>query len=190
MQLDCVISISEFECMLILVMCKELYDFAKQKKAIQGYFPRELEFNLGWRPQYIDEFPKVIGDRIELSWDRCRFLKAAKPSIPDKHGVYCFSIHLGTPFPEDIHLPMYIGKAAPRFLSERFEDYFEEKKNNKGRSKVVTMLNKYESCLFFWWAVLPRIYVDAVEEHLLMCCRAPCNDSIPNTERLWGKAFD
>jgi hypothetical protein len=169
-------------------MSQKLYDFATQKKAIQGYFPKNLEFNLGWRPQYIDEFPKVTGD-VKLEWNSCKFLKAHKSLVPDEHGVYCFSIQLGDPFPKDIHLPMYIGKAAPRFLSERFEDYLKEKRDNKGRSKIVTMLNKYENRLFFWWATLPRIYVDTVEEHLLMCCRAPCNESIPDTERLWGKAF-
>ena len=171
-------------------MSRNLYDPASQGRAVYGYFPKDLEFNLGWRPQYIDEFPRVIGDRIELCWENCRFLKASKPSIPDKHGVYCFSIQLGSPFPKDIHLPMYIGKAAPKYLSERFEDYLKEKESLKGRTKIVTMLNKYEGRLFFWWAPLPRIYVDTVEEHLLMCCRAPCNESIPNTERLWGKAFE
>jgi len=59
----------------------------------------------------------------------------------------------------------YIGKAAPGYLSERFKSYFSEKESVSGRPKLVVMLNKYRNRLFFWWAELPRIYVDAVEEH-------------------------
>lgn len=170
-------------------MDQELYDFAKQKDAIQGYFPKDLEFNIQWLPLYIEEFPQAVRD-IELSWNKCKFLKASKSMIPDAHGVYCFSINLGNPFPDDIHLPLYIGKAAPGYLSERFESYFREQENRRGRVKVVTMLNKYKDCLYFWWAKLPRLYVDTVEEHLLMCCRPPCNESFPAPQKLWGKAFD
>lgn len=170
-------------------MSQDLYDFATQKEAIQGYFPKDFEFNLKWLPEYIDDFPEALKG-IELKWSKCKFLKSSKTQIPDKHGVYCFSIYLGAPFPEEIYLPMYIGKAAPGYLSERFDSYFKEKKDNKGRSKIVTMLNKYETCLHFWWTTLPRIHVEAVEEHLLMCCRTPCNDSIPSPKKLWGKAFE
>jgi hypothetical protein len=170
-------------------MSQELYDFDKQKEAIQGYFSRDLEFSLQWLPEYIDEFPTVVSD-VKLNWNKCRFLKASQHQIPDKHGVYCFSIQLGNPFPEELHLPMYIGKAAPGYLSERFNNYFKEQSNSKGRSKVVLMLNKYKTCLYFWWAQLPRVYVETVEEHLLMCCRPPCNEIIPSHQRLWGKAFE
>jgi hypothetical protein len=65
-----------------------------------------------------------------------------------------------------------------------------EKNNPSGRSKLVMALNKYDSNLIFWWTTLARIYVDMIEEHLLMCYHPPCNTSIPNRERLWGQAFE
>ncbi|MFZ4664842.1 MAG: DNA sulfur modification protein DndB [Prochlorotrichaceae cyanobacterium] len=71
--------------------------------------------------------------------------------------------------PSEIHVPLYIGKAAPGYLSERFNDYLKERKNPKGRTKLVIALNKYKSKIVFWWATLPQIYVDTIEEHLLGC---------------------
>lgn len=170
-------------------MPDELYDFATQKNAIAGHFARDYEFNLQWLPHYIDEFPQAM-QGVNLNWEQCKFVSAAKDSIPQKHGVYCFSIQLGTPFPEKIHLPLYIGKAAPGYLSERYRSYLREREDVKGRTKLVIMLNKYRNQLFFWWAELSRIHVDTIEEHLLMCCKPPCNEKFPSRERLWGKAFD
>jgi hypothetical protein len=170
-------------------MANDLYDFATQKDAIAGYFEKEYELNLQWLPQYVEDFPKVMGE-IMLKWEKCKFVSASQQMIPEKHGVYCFSIQLGEPFPDTIHIPLYIGKAAPGYLSERFQSYLREKDNVKGRSKLVFMLNKYRNQLFFWWSELPRIYVDTVEEHLLMCCQPPCNEKFPSRERLWGKAFE
>jgi hypothetical protein len=170
-------------------MSEQLYDFATQKAAISGRFARNYELNLQWLPQYVEEFPKAMNG-VKLNWEKCKFVPDAQSLVPDNHGVYCFSINLGQPFPQNIHLPLYIGKAAPGYLSERFKSYFGERESITGRPKLVVMLNKYRNRLFFWWAELPRIYVDAVEEHLLMCCKPPCNERIPSREKLWGKAFD
>ncbi len=164
------------------------YDFATQKAAIAGRFSKDYEFTLQWLPQYIEEFP-VAMQAIQLNWQKCNFIRDAQTSIPNKYGVYCFSTKLGKPFAEDFHIPLYIGKAAQQYLSERYKDYLIEAKNISGRKKVVFMLNKYRNRLVFWWAELPRIHVDAVEEHLLMCCRTPCNEIIPDRQKHWGKAF-
>lgn len=165
------------------------YDFAIQKAAIAGRFSKDYEFTLKWLPHYVEEFPKAMRD-IELTWQKCKFVRDAQSQIPRKHGVYCFSTKLGTPFAEDIQLPLYIGKAAPQYLSDRFENYLTEANSVAGRQSLVVMLNKYRNKLFFWWAELPRIHVDAVEEHLLICCQPPCNTIIPIKQKLWGKAFD
>ena len=126
---------------------------------------------------------------IQLNWQNCNFIRDAQDIVPDRYGVYCFSTRLGKPFADDLHVPLYIGKAAQQYLSERYKDYLAESKNISGRKKVVFMLNKYRKNLIFWWAELPRIHVDAVEEHLLMCCRTPCNEIIPDRQKHWGKAF-
>lgn len=167
----------------------DLYDFATQKAAISGHFSREHELVLRWLPYYVEDFPTAMKG-IKLEWTNCKFVKEASVKVPDRHGVYCFSIKLGFPFPDKVHLPLYIGKAAPGYLSERFKSYFQERGNIKGREKIVLMLNKYKNKLFFWWSELPRRDVDTVEEHLLMCCHPPFNTVIPSRERLWAKAFD
>ena len=170
-------------------MSDRLYDLATQRAAISGHFARDYEFTLQWLPQYVEEFPQAM-QGVKLTWQKCKFMQNAQNLIPNNHGVYCFSIYLGEPFPETIHIPLYIGKAAPGYLSDRFKSYLSERESLNGRSKLVVMLNKYRNKLFFWWAELPRIYVDAVEEHLLMCCKPPCNEKLPSREKLWGKAFE
>jgi len=170
---------------------KSSTDFAKQKSAIVGRFAKEDALTLEWMPEYIKEFPKVIKNvPLPLKWEKCKFVRAAENLIPQKFGVYCFSIILGDPFPKEFHLPLYIGKASDQYLSERFIDYFGERGRIKGREKVVVMLNQYRGQLFFWWAEVQGAYVSVVENHLLMCCNPPCNDKRPNREKLWGKAFD
>lgn len=169
-------------------MADSIYEFAVQKSAIAGRFSRDFEFTLQWLPQYIEEFPKAM-QNIQLNWQKCNFIRDAQSSVPKKYGVYCFSTKLGKPFAEEFHIPLYIGKAAQQYLSERFGDYLGEAKSITGRKKVVVMLNKYHNRLFFWWAELPRIHVDAVEEHLLMCCQTPCNEITPSRQKHWGKAF-
>ena len=119
-------------------------DLAVQKSAIVGRFARDYVFSLQWMPQYIDEFPKAIEKVPQpLKWEYRKFVSAAQSQIPDKHGVYCFTIELGYPFPPKVHLPLYIGKAPNQYLSERFRDYLTEKSKVSGREKVVVMLNKY-----------------------------------------------
>lgn len=169
-------------------MDSEQFGLAKPGETLTGYLGCEKTMHLAWFPDYVDQFSTVMNN-ISLRWEKCKFVSSAKNMIPQEHGVYCFSILLGEPFPKDIHLILYIGKAAPGYLSERFNSYFQEKNSAHGRKKIIYMLEKYQNDLFFWWSTLPRIYVDTVEEHLLMCCKPPCNEIIPSRERLWGKAF-
>jgi hypothetical protein len=138
---------------------------------------------------YIEEFPQAVAG-ITLHWEQCKFIEASLPMVPKQFGVYCFAVNLGLPFPNQMHLPVYVGKASDIYLSERFLEYFTESSNISGRKKVVMMLNKYKTNLFFWWAALPSIHVETVERHLLMCCLPPCNERKYSHERFWGKAFD
>lgn len=167
-------------------------DVAVQTEAIYGRFEKDRTLHLQWLPMFVDEFPKAL-EKVSkpLKWDGGhKFISATKILIPKKHGVYCFSVDLGEPFPAKIHLPLYIGKAPNQYLSERYEDYLSEIRNPKGREEIVVTLNKYKERLLFWWIVLPRVYVDTVEEHLLMCCKPPCNKKGFDRERFWGKAFE
>ncbi len=167
-------------------------DVATQTKAIYGRFAKDLTLNLRWLPMYVDDFPKAL-DKItaSLKWEGgFKFISATANLIPEKHGVYCFSVDLGYPFPEKIHLPLYIGKAPNQYLTQRYGNYLTEINNPKGRKGVVVTLNKYKDQLLFWWMPLPRAYVDIVEEHLLMCCKPPCNTTEYDIEKFWGKAFE
>jgi hypothetical protein len=160
-----------------------------QRSAIAGRFAKDYELALRWLPEYMEEFPAAVKG-IALNWESCKFVPDAQILIPEKHGVYCFSVNLGPPFPEPFHVPLYIGAAPNQYLSERFRDYFAERGNTEGRKKVVQMLNKYKGRLVFWWAPLARVYVETVEQHLLMCCMPPCNEKFPDKERFWGRAFE
>ena len=169
-------------------MSENLYGFKITERALYGYFEKGYYLSLTWFPEYIDSFPSAVKN-IQLTWNKCKFISASKSLIPHEHGVYCFSVPMKYPLPCECHIPIYIGKAAPGFLSERFNNYLKEKKNPNGREKIVQAFNKYKDDLVFWWAILPRIYVDMIEEHLLSCYYPPCNSDLPNRDRLWGKAF-
>ncbi|HYG09255.1 MAG TPA: hypothetical protein VD835_04715 [Pyrinomonadaceae bacterium] len=166
-------------------------DFAKQKAAISGRLEKEYEFTLRWWPEYVKEFTTALKKvpNLPLQWKKCKFTKAAGGLIPKKPGVYCFTLELGAPFPKDIVLPLYVGKSPNQNLHKRFLDYFSERTDYEGREKVVIMLNMFRDRLFFWWVELPRVYVDIVEEHLIMCCKPPCND-VGYDKTKWGSAFD
>ena len=166
-------------------------DFAKQRDALLGRFSKETQFTLDWFPEYVEDFPKAL-EKIThpIQWESCKFVAAAKNTIPKRFGVYCFSVDLGDPFPKKLHLPLYVGKASEQYLSERFDNYLIEQKNVKGREKIVFMLNRWQNRLTFWWAAIPKVYVDVVEQHLIMCCRPPCNTREYSKEKFWGKAFD
>jgi hypothetical protein len=170
-------------------MSDDTFGAFPQKAAIAGKFARDYTLTLSWLPIYIEEFPQAVAG-IELRWERCKFIQAASPMVPKQFGVYCFAVNLGFPFPENMNLPVYVGKASDQFLSERFLDYFAERKNPQGRKKIVPMLNKYKDRLTFWWAALPSIHVETIERHLLICCMPPCNERKYQPERFWGKAFD
>lgn len=169
-------------------MSENLYDFATQTNPIYGSFQKDYCLSFQWYPQYIEDFPKAVNN-VALEWKSCKFVSASKDIIPDDHGVYCFTVSLEKPLSRIGDLPLYIGKAVPQFLSERFLDYLKEKNSPKGRDKIVTAFNKYDGKIKFWWVTLPRIYVDMIEEHLLICYNPPCNTKIPNRTRLWGNAF-
>ena len=155
---------------------------------IAGVFAKDYRMTLHWLPEYIDEFPEILAN-INLKWEKCKFVKAGQMQIPQKFGVYCFTVDLGPPFPIAIHLPLYIGKASDQYLCERYKDYLAEKQSLSGRKNIVAALNKYKNRIYFWWATLDYGYADAVEKHLLMCCETPCNEKKYNREMFWGKAF-
>ena len=170
-------------------MSEEVFGVFAQQAAIAGRFDRNTRLTLTWLPQYIEEFPQIISG-VPLKWNSCKFVKGAQINVPEQFGVYCFAVDLGPPFPEPMHLPLYVGKAADQYLCERYEDYLQEKGDAKGRKKVVFMLNKYKNRLTFWWVEMPLVYVETVERHLQMCCEPPCNERIPSREKFWGRAFD
>lgn len=169
-------------------MSDKPFGLAKKSETLSASLGEDEGLCLTWLPHYVSQFPSAM-QNISLEWEKCKFVKAAKDIIPQEHGVYCFSTMLGSPFPEDIHLILYIGKAAPKYLCERFNDYFQEKDAKNGRRNIINMLTEYHGRLFFCWSALPRLYVDTVEEHLLMCCKPPFNEKIPSRKRLWSNAF-
>lgn len=170
-------------------MTKEVFDLASRTAFIAGRFPRDYQLELKWLPHFIEDFPKAMKE-TRLAWKSCKFIRDNRTDIPNKHGVYCFSTDLGMPLPDGMHVPLYVGKAAPGYLRSRYNNYLSEGKSVSGREKIVFMLNKYRGDLSFWWAELPRNHVEAVEEHLLMCCHPPFNSTVHSRERLWGKAFE
>lgn len=168
------------------------YGAFPEKAPIEGHIGTAYPFVLRWHPHYMKEFPAAIKG-VTLPWKKFKFQRGDQNIIPNDQGIYCFSVLLGSPLPQEIHIPLYIGKAAPGTLRERFKNYLKEKRSRSGRKKIIHMLDQYSGQLHFWCAIVPKWgYVDAIEKHLIWACCPPCNthDHLERRERLWGKAFE
>ena len=113
-------------------MSDDVFGAFSQQGAIAGRFDKNTRLNLTWLPQYIEEFPEILNG-MPLKWSKCKFVKGSQLNVPEQFGVYCFATDLGVPFPDRVHLPLYVGKASEQYLRERYEDYLQEKGDIKGR---------------------------------------------------------
>lgn len=155
-----------------------------------GHLGEHYEMALHWHPHYVEDLPRAI-DGIALNWSSLPFERNSQKLIPDEAGVYCFAVSIGPSFPQELHIPLYIGKASPGTLRGRFKQYLDGKSATAERKKIANMLNRYQGKLQFWFASAKYGRVHAIENHLLWACFPPCNtqNHIDRRAKLWGKAF-
>jgi hypothetical protein len=132
-------------------MSNKLFDFASHKAKQQDFTYYEQHFFL--RPKQITKFTPTVG----LVWHRIPFQKKSFSTVAKLPGVYAFTVgHHARGLPPHAYV-LYIGqtgaKRKDRTLRQRVKEYYLEKTTGK-RPLVAEFLNKWETCLFFYYAPL------------------------------------
>jgi hypothetical protein len=114
-----------------------------------------------------------------LDWWYVPFESSYRTAVPTTRGVYAFVVEYTTAqFPPHGYL-MYIGisgNSNQRTLRLRYSDYLRGVTKEK-RERVKWMLNKFQGCLFFYFAEVSdrRIDLAKLETDLLNVTHPPCN---------------
>jgi hypothetical protein len=126
-----------------------------------------------------------------FNWEMHPFQRDQTDKIPSDPGIYSFVIQPGIANHPHCSYLMYVGKAEEQSLRERFSQYFSEKKNaEKGRPKIVKMLNQYQDYLHFCCSVITETErIEEIEDALLNAFIPPCNDQYPAEISRVMKAF-
>ncbi|MGY8635590.1 GIY-YIG nuclease family protein [Bradyrhizobium sp. 14AA] len=123
---------------------------------------------------------KAFKTRHTLVWQRMRFEAGSLTSIPEERGIYAFTLELSpTKLPAHGYI-MYIGitgDTSASNLRKRFAQYLREMKDSKGRPRVVHMLKKWGSDLFFNFVPLPaaNVSLTKLEKAMLDAIIPPIN---------------
>jgi hypothetical protein len=121
------------------------------------------------------------------NWQTCRMLLSEKSNIPNQPGIYTLLIQPGIAYHPASSYLMYVGQSNS--LRRRFSEYFQEKKRETGRPKILRLLNKYPDHIWFCFAQLSESELDAAEDALIAAYMPPCNDQIPARVRPGRGAF-
>ena len=115
-----------------------------------------------------------------FNWEIYRFQLDEVENIPNEPGIYSFVIQ-----PEVASHPycaylMYIGKTK-RTLQQRFKEYFQEQENaERGRPKILRLLNKYQGYLHFCCLTIAETkQITDIENALIRAFLPPCNSTFP-----------
>jgi hypothetical protein len=111
--------------------------------------------------------PKALLDlslSVPLTWQNIRLNAKNAASVVEKTGVYALVIrHDGPGLPPHGYVA-YIGQAGAdrptRTLRTRFKEYVGNEKKRPKRPRVWSLLNKWEECLFFYFAPVDRNATD------------------------------
>lgn len=117
----------------------------------------------------------TVADLNFLAWTMIDFNAGNNNLVPANPGIYSFLI---SPINANIpHLYLgYIGKTN-RTLRERYGEYLHEMNNEKGRPKLVRMLNKWNGYVKFAFTVNFNGHsIDSVESRLNDAYLPPFND--------------
>jgi len=115
-----------------------------------------------------------------FNWDIHPFAPSEVHNIPDENGLYTFLIQPSIALHPACSYLMYVGMAEEQSLRDRFRDYLQEKRDNKGRRKIVRLLNKYPDNLFFCCtAVQSGLPLETIEKALISAYIPPCNTKLP-----------
>jgi len=119
---------------------------------------------------------------MTLSWQRVSFGDGTKSDVPTERGLYLFTLEvdgLGLPSHGYILYFGITGNKSAANLRKRFAQYLRERDSEKGRPRVVYMLNKWRDELMFNFVPLPDTTIDLskIEKSFLNSVMPPVNSA-------------
>jgi len=121
-----------------------------------------------------------------LEWQCFKFTKAGLNDVPRKPGVYAFLVQPRLEVSLEVSYLFYIGK-TDRTLRQRSKEYLSDYLRGDGRPRIINLLSKYKSYLYF--ACAPTDTPQQVEDTLLAAFIPPGNDKLPVSVRRIVRAF-
>lgn len=131
--------------------------------------------------------------KFPLSWNKVKFDKATRTSIPKERGIYAFSLAWDTSALPDHGYILYMGITGDESnanLHSRFGQYLSELRRADKRPKVYYMLEKWKGDLFFNFVPIPdkRLSLKKLETEFLSALKPPINErdmtvSVSNARR-------
>jgi hypothetical protein len=112
-------------------------------------------------------------NRVPCQWQEKRLEVGSRLSIPETSGVYTLILISGVaghPFSSYL---MYVGQTNN--LRERFGQYLTTERGERGRPKIVRLLNLYDSHLWFCYTEAPLTDISTLEDDLMEAFLPPCN---------------
>ena len=115
-----------------------------------------------------------------LNWNKLRFNDNNKTAIPKVRGIYAFTISLDSSILPEHGYILYMGitgDGSTSHLHKRFSEYLGNLKREDGRPKVLNMLKRWESDLFFSYVPISdkRLSLAKIEKDFLSAIRPPVN---------------
>ena len=125
-----------------------------------------------------------------FKWEIHPFQLDQVENIPSKPGIYSFVIQPKIASHPYCAYLMYIGKTE-RTLQQRFREYFSEQQDaEKGRPKLLILLNLYQEYLHFCCApIVETERIMEIENALINAFLPPFNDRYPAAIRRVTGAF-
>jgi len=118
----------------------------------------------------------------KLNWVKVRFDATGVGSLPDdKAGVYTFFAEPAIANHDSVRYLLYVGETHGKqtSLRARVRSYLREKRSTTARVHIVEMIERYQSHLWVYYALVKRNLVEQVEDELLAAYLPPFNRKYP-----------
>lgn len=147
------------------------FDLVKVSDEYAAQFTKFYLDPAGWR---------TFETPTALAWQKIRFTEENSSKVPTERGIYVFSVeHQPSQFPSHGYI-LYAGisgNTSGAHLRRRYNQYLRHQKTGEGRPRVIYMLQKWPSDLFFSYCPLPDGAIDLakLETSLLGALSPPMN---------------
>ncbi|MFB6225005.1 MAG: hypothetical protein ABEI13_00935 [Candidatus Paceibacteria bacterium] len=112
----------------------------------------------------------------DCDWRCVDFDESEQGNVPEEPGVYNFVVEPDIACHPSCAYLMYVGETE--CLRNRFGDYLYEKDDDKGRPKIIKMLNYWEGYLKFYYLIVDDDERENLQDQMITAFIPPFNDQL------------